>query len=221
MAEKSDIPRASASLRSITPMVRITSGPGVDPAPVKAWTCVMLVPPRKEEDRAAAPWITPCSRVPRPESILTQEVRSTMGSRNTWTHASAGFAMLDACSSRLRIAFKHSPDCSFCGFRRHGVPRCCATTHARLTREVEWIPQWKGDGPAVVIPFARPGALAKAVFVAIACEEAITLCGLRKLVSTVSCCSALKARNAAGRTQSWRQLHFDHYHFALYHFVLC
>ncbi len=73
----------------------------------------------------------------------------------------------------------------------------------------------------MVSPFARPGALAKAVFVAIACEEAITLCGLRKLVSTVSCCSALKARNAAGRTQSWRQLHFDHYHFALYHIVLC
>ena len=44
----------------------------------------------------------------------------------------------------------------------------------------------------MVIPFARPCALAKAVFVAIACVEAITLCRLRKLVSTVSCCGALK-----------------------------
>jgi hypothetical protein len=35
----------------------------------------MLVPPRKEEDRAAALWITPCSRVPRPEPILTQELQ--------------------------------------------------------------------------------------------------------------------------------------------------
>ena len=44
----------------------------------------------------------------------------------------------------------------------------------------------------MVIPFARSGALAKAVFVAMACMEAITLCRLRKLVSTVSCCGALK-----------------------------
>jgi hypothetical protein len=44
----------------------------------------------------------------------------------------------------------------------------------------------------MVIPFARPGALAKEVFVAIACVEAISLCRLRKLVSTVSCCGALK-----------------------------
>ena len=64
MAEKSAIPRASASLRSVTPMVRITSGPGVDPARVRAWTCVMLVPPGKEEeDRAAALWITPCKPI--------------------------------------------------------------------------------------------------------------------------------------------------------------
>jgi hypothetical protein len=51
----------------------------------------------------------------------------------------------------------------------------------------------------MVIPFARSGALAKAVFVAIAWVEAITLCRLRKLVSTVSCCGAGKARNAAGQ----------------------
>jgi hypothetical protein len=53
----------------------------------------------------------------------------------------------------------------------------------------------------MVIPFARPGALAKAMFVAIACVEAITLCRLRKLVCTVSCCSALKGaqcRRAVG-----------------------
>src|SRR6516165_1254886 len=71
MAEKSDIPRASAFLRSITPMVRITSGPGVDSARMRAWTSVMLVPPRKVEDRAVALWIT----LPRPEFNLTHEVR--------------------------------------------------------------------------------------------------------------------------------------------------
>src|SRR5258708_37499322 len=54
MAEKSDIPRASASLRSITPMVRITGGPVVDSAPMRAWTYIMLVPPGKEEHRAAS-----------------------------------------------------------------------------------------------------------------------------------------------------------------------
>src|SRR6266566_3779320 len=83
MAEKSDIPRASASLRSITPMVRITGGPGVDSAPMRAWTYIMLVPPGKEEHRAASYGSRCDHAVPQPEPILTQE--STMGSRNTWT----------------------------------------------------------------------------------------------------------------------------------------
>src|SRR5436309_2337338 len=83
MAEKSDIPRASASLRSITPMVRITGGPGADSAPVRAWTNIMLVPPGKEEHRAASYGSRCDHAVPQPEPILTQE--STMGSRNTWT----------------------------------------------------------------------------------------------------------------------------------------
>src|SRR4029450_13289612 len=82
MAEKSDIPRASASLRSITPMVRITGGPGVDSAPMRAWTYIMLVPPGKEEHRAASYGSRCDHAAPRPEPILTQE--STMGSRNTW-----------------------------------------------------------------------------------------------------------------------------------------
>src|SRR4029077_18119323 len=47
-----------------------------------------------------------------------------------------------------------------------------------------------------------PGALAKAVFVAIACVEAIALCRLRKLVSTVSCCGALKDAQCRRATQS-------------------
>jgi hypothetical protein len=46
-------------LRSITRMVRITGRPGVDCAPVRAWICVTLVPPRKEEVHAASFWITP------------------------------------------------------------------------------------------------------------------------------------------------------------------
>jgi hypothetical protein len=54
----------------------------------------------------------------------------------------------------------------------------------------------------MVIPFARPCALAKAVFVAIACVEAIALCRLRKLVSTVSCCGALKDAQCRRATQS-------------------
>src|SRR5262249_41600380 len=80
MAEKSDIPRASASLRSITPMVRITSGPGVDSARMRPWTSVMLVPPRKRGgsrcgvmDHASAH--TVAHTVPRPEPILTQEIQ--------------------------------------------------------------------------------------------------------------------------------------------------
>jgi hypothetical protein len=60
----------------------------------------------------------------------------------------------------------------------------------------------EGCGRAIVIPFARPGALAKAVFVAIACVEAIALCRLRKLVSTVSCCGALKDAQCRRATQS-------------------
>src|SRR6266516_490918 len=75
MAEKSDIPRASASLRSITPMVRITGGPGVDSAPMRAWTYIMLVPPGKEEHRAASYGSRCDHAVPRPEPILTQEVQ--------------------------------------------------------------------------------------------------------------------------------------------------
>src|SRR5262245_17994330 len=87
MAEKSDIPRASASLRSITPMVRITGGPGVDSAPMRAWTYIMLVPPGKEEHRAASYGSRCDHAAPRPEPILTQE--STMGSRNTWGNVPA------------------------------------------------------------------------------------------------------------------------------------
>src|SRR5262245_11614135 len=85
MAEKSDIPRANASLRSTTPMVRITRGAGVDSARVRAWICVMPVPPRKEEDRATAFMdhavrITPFESrralaVPQPNPMLTQEVQ--------------------------------------------------------------------------------------------------------------------------------------------------
>src|SRR6266700_2782345 len=75
MAEKSDIPRASASLRSITPMVRITGGPGVDSAPMRAWTYIMLVPPGKEEHRAASYGSRCDHAVPRPEPILTPEVQ--------------------------------------------------------------------------------------------------------------------------------------------------
>src|SRR6516162_9779530 len=73
MAEKSDIPRASASLRSITPMVRITGGPVVDSAPMRAWTYIMLVPPGKEEHRAASYGSRCDHAVPRPEPMLTQE----------------------------------------------------------------------------------------------------------------------------------------------------
>jgi len=47
-------------------------------------------------------------------------------------------------------------------------------------------PQCQGAQPTA------PGALAKAVFVAIAWVEAIILCRLRKLVCPVSCCGALK-----------------------------
>src|SRR5262249_38892751 len=75
MAEKSDIPRASASLRSITRMVRITGAPGVDCAPVRAWTSVTLVPPRKEEDRCVVMGSRPDHAGPRPKPILTQEVQ--------------------------------------------------------------------------------------------------------------------------------------------------
>src|SRR5438105_2268121 len=94
MAKKSDIPRASASLRSITPMVRITSGPGVDSARVRASKCVMLVPPEKEEYRTAALWITPCR-----DHYFN--AGSTMGSRNTWTAHDGSTAML-AVSARGR-----------------------------------------------------------------------------------------------------------------------
>src|SRR5215475_6501075 len=72
MAEKSDIPRASASLRSTTPMVRITSGPGVVSARMRAWTSVMLVPPRK---RGGSRCGVMDHAVPRPEPILAREIQ--------------------------------------------------------------------------------------------------------------------------------------------------
>src|SRR5262249_48759408 len=76
MAEKSDIPRASASLRSITPMVRITGRPGVDSARMRPWTPVMLVPPRKREgSRCGVMDHASAHTVPRPEPILTQEIQ--------------------------------------------------------------------------------------------------------------------------------------------------
>src|SRR4029453_2480288 len=58
----------------------------------------MLVPPGKEEHRAASYGSRCDHAAPRPEPILTQE--STMGSRNTWTAAPIPAAMSPASSAQ-------------------------------------------------------------------------------------------------------------------------
>src|SRR5271166_452081 len=78
MAAKSEMPRASTSLRSITRMLRITGGRGVDAAPMRAWTCVILLPPRVamgqgDGDAGCSQASRPDHAVPRPEPILTQK----------------------------------------------------------------------------------------------------------------------------------------------------
>ena len=65
---------------------------GVDS--MRAWTYIMLVPPGKEEHRAASYGSRCDHAVPQPEPILTQE--RTMGSRNTWTAAPVPAAMSPA-----------------------------------------------------------------------------------------------------------------------------
>src|SRR5260370_191858 len=79
MAEKSDIPRASASFRSIPPMVRITGGPEVDSAPPKAcshhplWLPPTASPlPAPIHTRSSTPRdIDTCSMTPRPTGCTT------------------------------------------------------------------------------------------------------------------------------------------------------
>src|SRR6516165_10382476 len=113
MAEKSDIPRASASLRSTTPMVRITSGPGVDSARMRAWTSVMLVPPRK---RRIAPRLYGSRRahaVPRPEFNLTHEVRWDQ-EIHVSKHALVGCNDLQAPPQRLILMRLPVALCSQC-----------------------------------------------------------------------------------------------------------
>ena len=58
----------------------------------------MLVPPGKEEHRAASYGSRCDHAVPRPEPMLTQE--STMGSRNTWTAAPIPAAMYGLAARR-------------------------------------------------------------------------------------------------------------------------
>jgi len=72
-------------------------------------------------------------------------------------------------------------------------------------------PQCHGAQPTA------PGALAKAVFVAIACVEAIILSRLRKLVCTVSCCGALKGAQCHRADAELAATAFPPYHFVLCH----